>query len=58
VAAKEDVLEVYARAYNTERPVVRMDEKPYQKLGHKRDPLPMRPGSVEKSTASIRDYIQ
>ena len=25
-----------------------MDEKPYQKLDHARDPLPMRPGSVEK----------
>ena len=44
----EDVLEVYARAYNTERPVVCMDEKPYQQLDHMRDPLPMRPGSVEK----------
>jgi len=44
----EDVLEVYARAYNSEWPVVCMDEKPYQKLNHTRDPLPMPPGYVEK----------
>jgi hypothetical protein len=44
----EDVLEVYARPYNLNKPVVCMDEKPYQQLGHIRDPLPMRPGSVEK----------
>ena len=25
-----------------------MDEKPYQQLDHAREPLPMRPGSVEK----------
>jgi hypothetical protein len=48
VAAMEDVLEVYARPYNPERPVVCMDEKPYQKLDHVRDPLPARPGSIEK----------
>jgi hypothetical protein len=44
----EDVLEVYARPYNPERPVVCMDEKPYQLIDHKRDPLPARPGSIEK----------
>ena len=44
----EDILAVYARPYNPEIPVVCMDEKPYQKLDHVRDPLPMRPGSVEK----------
>jgi hypothetical protein len=44
----EDVLEVYARAYNPDRPVVCMDEKPYQLLGHAREPLPMKPGSTEK----------
>jgi len=48
VAAMEDVLEVYAHPYNPDKPVVCMDEKPYQKLDHVRDPLPMRPGSVEK----------
>ena len=44
----EDVLEVYARPYDPLKPVVCMDEKPYQKLGHVRDPLPMRPGSIRK----------
>jgi len=44
----EDVLEVYSRPYDPQKPVVCMDEKPYQKLDHVRDPLPMRPGSVEK----------
>jgi len=48
VAAMEDVLEVYSRPYNPQAPVVCMDEKPYQRLDHVRDPLPMRPGSVEK----------
>ena len=44
----EDVLDVYARPYNPEKPVVCMDEKPYQLLGHVRQPLPSRPGSTEK----------
>jgi len=40
----EDVLAVYARGYDPMRPVVCMDEKPYQLLNHARDPLPARPG--------------
>ena len=48
VAAMEDVLEVHSRPYNPQAPVVCMDEKPYQRLDHVRDPLPMRPGSFEK----------
>ena len=40
----EDVLAVYARPYDPARPVVCMDEKPYQLLAHARDPLPARPG--------------
>lgn len=48
VAAMEDVLAVYARPYDPDYPVVCMDEKPYQLLDHKREPLPMRPGSIEK----------
>ncbi|WP_225321028.1 IS630 family transposase [Streptomyces luteolifulvus] len=43
-AAMEDVLAVYRRPCDPERPVVCMDEKPYQLLGHVRDPLPPRPG--------------
>ena len=44
VARMEDVLEVYHRPYDPNIPVVCMDEKPYQLLGHARDPIPARPG--------------
>ncbi|WP_406190608.1 transposase [Streptomyces sp. NBC_01017] len=40
----EDVLAVYARPYDPARPVVCMDEKPYQLLDHVRGPIPARPG--------------
>jgi hypothetical protein len=42
----EDVLAVYERPYDENRPVVSMDEKPYQLLGDIREPLPMKPGSA------------
>jgi len=44
----EDVLAVYARPYDPQKPVVCMDEKPYQLLDNIREPLPMIPGSTEK----------
>jgi hypothetical protein len=44
----EDVLEVYSRPYNPAEPVVCMDEKPYQLLGEVREPIPAKPGKVEK----------
>ena len=44
----EDVLEVYARPYNPARPVICMDEKPYQLLGEKREPVPAKPGGLKK----------
>ena len=40
----EDILSVYARIYDPMRPVVCMDEKPYQLLAHARDPIPAKPG--------------
>ena len=40
----EDILSVYARIYDPMRPVVCMDEKPYQLLDHVRDPTPAQPG--------------
>lgn len=40
----EDVLAVYHRPYDPAVPVVCMDEKPYQLLGHARAPIPARPG--------------
>ena len=45
----EDVLSVYARPRDPQRPVVCMDEKPYQLLSESRGPLPARPGSPEKT---------
>ena len=44
----EDVLDVYELPYDSSRPVVCMDEKPYQLLGDAREPLPMRPGENQK----------
>lgn len=62
----EDVLDVYELPYNPKRPVVCMDEKPYQLLGHARETLPMRPGDDEKidseyirnGTCSIFAFIE
>jgi hypothetical protein len=48
VAAMEDVLAVYVRSYDQQRPVVCMDEKPYQLLDHAREPIPAQPGYTEK----------
>jgi hypothetical protein len=44
----EDVLEVYSRPYNPARPVICMDEKPFQMLGEVREAIPMKPSEVEK----------
>ena len=44
----EDVLDVYARPRDREVPVVCMDEKPYQLLGHARESLPAAPSSDAK----------
>ncbi|MGV9868780.1 hypothetical protein [Rhodococcus koreensis] len=42
----EDILSVYARIYDPIRPVVCMDEKPYQLLAHARDPIPARRDAI------------
>lgn len=44
----EDVLEVYQRPYDPLRPLVCLDETFKQLIGETRQPLPMRPGSVER----------
>ena len=44
----ENVLDVYELPYDPKRPVVCMDEKPYQLLGDAREVLPMRPGDIQK----------
>jgi hypothetical protein len=51
----EDVLAVYARGYDPCRPVVCMDEKPYQLLEHARDPIPATPGSDLKTDS---EYVR
>jgi hypothetical protein len=51
----EDVLSVYARPYDSGKPVVCMDEKPYQMLDHAREPLPAKPGSTEKEDS---EYVR
>lgn len=62
----EDILSVYARIHDPARPVVCMDEKPYQLLGHARDPIPAAPGRdlrvdseyVRCGTCSIFVWVQ
>jgi DDE superfamily endonuclease len=44
----EDVLEVYHRPYDPERPVVCVDETSKQLIGEVRAPLPTRPGAVAR----------
>ena len=51
----EDVLDVYELPYDKKRPVVCMDEKPYQLLGEAREPLPMIPGSDQKTDS---EYVR
>ena len=54
VACMEDVLDVYELPYDPARPVVCMDEKPYQLLGDAREPLPMRPGDDLKTDSEYK----
>ena len=51
----EDILDVYHRPYDPAVPVVCMDEKPYQLLGHARDPIPARPGHDRKEDS---EYVR
>lgn len=44
----EDVLDVYHRPYDPQRPVVCMDEASKQLIAEVRDPLPTQPGQVAK----------
>jgi len=62
----EDVLAVYHRPHNPAAPVVCMDEKPYQLLGHARAPIPAGPGHdlkqdseyVRHGTCSIFVWVE
>lgn len=51
----EDVLEVYSRPYNVNRPVVCMDEKPIQLLADSRHHISMRKGKPERQDS---EYIR
>ena len=41
-------MEVYSRPYDPARPVICMDEKPFQMLGEVREAIPMKQGEAEK----------
>lgn len=49
VSRMEDVLEVYSRPYDEKRPVVCMDEKPFQLLDEMFVPIPMNKDNHTKS---------
>jgi hypothetical protein len=51
----EDVLDVYERPCDPARPVVCMDEKPYQLLAHAREPIPAAPGRDRKEDS---EYVR
>lgn len=44
----EDVLEVYKRPYDPQRPLICMDEMPKQLLTDTRETLPVQPGNAER----------
>ena len=44
----EDVLKVYERPYNQEKPVICLDEKPVPIIGNTRDKIPATPGTIAK----------
>jgi hypothetical protein len=47
VCHMEDILEVYCRPLDPKRPLVCMDEMPYQLISETRIPLPPQPGQVQ-----------
>jgi hypothetical protein len=48
VCAMENVLDVYKRPYDEEYPLVYMDESSKQHIKETRQPVPAKPGAVEK----------
>lgn len=48
VARMEDVLDLYAEAPDPKRPVICFDESPVQLIGEVRQPIPARPGQIER----------
>jgi len=50
----EDVLAVYERPYDENKPVVCMDEKPYQLLDDVREPIPMESGVARREDSEYQ----
>lgn len=54
VASMEDVLDTYAKPYDSRRPVVCVDEAGKQLIGEVREPLPVRPGTPAKQDSEYQ----
>jgi transposase len=54
VARMEDVLDLYAEAPDSKRPVVCFDERPMQLIGEVRQPIPAAPGQVQRYDCEYR----
>jgi len=54
VARMEDVLDLYAEAPDSQRPVVCFDESPTQLIGEVREPIPAKPGQLERYDCEYR----
>jgi transposase len=54
VARMEDVLDLYAEAPDPKRPVVCFDESPIQLIGEVRQPIPAKPGQIERYDCEYR----
>ena len=48
VAQMEDILYLYQRSYDPQRPLICMDEQPVQLMQGTRCPLPAQPGKPER----------
>ncbi len=54
VARMEDVLDLYNEEANPKRPVVCFDESPTQLIGEVREPIPAKPGQLERFDCEYR----
>jgi transposase len=54
VARMEDVLDLYAEAPDPLRPVICFDESPTQLIGEVREPIPAKPGQLERYDCEYR----
>ncbi len=54
VARMEDVLDLYAEEPDARRPVVCFDESPTQLIGEVREPIPAKPGQLERFDCEYR----